>query len=282
MEIISDPAQMRQMAQDWREAGQKIALVPTMGYFHEGHLALMRYGRDAADRLVVSLFVNPTQFGPQEDLARYPRDLERDSGLAREVGVDVLYTPPAEAMYPPGYQTYITVEELSRGLCGASRPGHFRGVATVVLKLLNQVQPHTAIFGEKDYQQLQVIRRLVADLNVPVQIEGRPIVREADGLAMSSRNTYLAPEERASALCLFRAIGAARELALSGTRSRNSILEAVRRIITTTPHTRIDYLALVHPDTLEEVETISPAARLALAVLVGRTRLIDNTLLSES
>ncbi|MDD2901446.1 MAG: pantoate--beta-alanine ligase [Syntrophales bacterium] len=282
MEIVSGLAQMRQISQDWRTQGQRIALVPTMGYFHEGHLSLMRYGREAADRLVVSLFVNPAQFGPHEDLATYPRDLERDSGMAREVGVDVLYTPEPAAMYPPGYQTYVTVEELSRGLCGASRPGHFRGVATVVLKLLNQVQPDVAVFGEKDYQQLQVIRRLVADLNVPVEIVGRPIVREADGLAMSSRNTYLSPEERAAALCLFRALKAARELALSGAKSRESILEAVKGIITATPHTDIDYLALVHPETLQEVNTIEKEARLALAVKVGKTRLIDNTLLSES
>jgi pantoate--beta-alanine ligase len=253
-----------------------------MGYFHEGHLSLMRYGREAADRLVVSLFVNPAQFGPNEDLARYPRDLERDAGLAREVGVDALYTPPVEAMYPSGYQTYVTVEGLSRGLCGASRPGHFRGVATVVLKLLHQVQPHLAVFGEKDYQQLQVVCRLVADLDVPVEIVGRPIVREADGLAMSSRNTYLSPEERTSALCLFRAIKAARELVLSGAKSRESVMEAVKGMITATPHTNIDYLALVHPDTLQEMDTIENEARLALAVWVGKTRLIDNTLLSES
>jgi len=282
MEIVSGLAQMRQISQDWRTQGQRIALVPTMGYFHDGHLSLMRYGREAAAKLVVSLFVNPAQFGPHEDLATYPRDLERDAGLARKVGVDVLYTPEPAAMYPPGYQTYVTVEELSRGLCGASRPGHFRGVATVVLKLLNQVQPDVAVFGEKDYQQLQVIRRLVADLNVPVEIVGRPIVREADGLAMSSRNTYLSPEERAAALCLFRALKAARELALSGAKSRESILEAVKGIITATPHTDIDYLALVHPETLQEVNTIEKEACLALAVKVGKTRLIDNTLLSES
>lgn len=282
MEIIGSPAQMHGQAQDWRSQGAIIALVPTMGYFHEGHLSLMRYGREAADKLAVSLFVNPAQFGPNEDLARYPRDLERDAAMAREVGVDVLYTPPAEAMYPQGYQTYVTVEGLSRGLCGASRPGHFRGVATVVLKLLNQVQPHLAVFGEKDYQQLQVIRRLAADLDVPVEIVGRPIVREADGLAMSSRNTYLSPEERAAALCLFRAIRAARELVLSGAKSRASILEAVQGIITATPHTNIDYLALVHPDTLQEMDTIEDEARLALAVWVGKTRLLDNTLLSES
>jgi len=282
MEIRSDPAQMRQQAQDWRAAGNTVALVPTMGYFHEGHLSLMRYGREVADKLVVSLFVNPTQFGPNEDLGRYPRDLERDAGLAREVGVDVLYTPPAEAMYPPGYQTFVTVEELSRGLCGASRPGHFRGVATVVLKLLNQVQPHLAIFGEKDYQQLQVIRRLAADLDVPVEIVGRPIVREADGLAMSSRNTYLSPEERASALCLFRAIRAARRLVSACKDTREEVLAVVRQIISQEPFTRMDYLALVDPETLEEVQKLKGSARLLLAVWVGNTRLIDNAMLVES
>ena len=282
MEIVKDPVQMGRLAKEWRVRGEKIALVPTMGYFHEGHLSLMRYGREAAAHLVVSLFVNPTQFGPNEDLARYPRDLKRDAALAQEVGVDVLFTPPAAAMYPEGYQTYVTVEELSRGLCGASRPGHFRGVATVVLKLLNQVQPDLAVFGEKDYQQLQVIRRLVADLDVPVEIIGRPIVREGDGLAMSSRNTYLSPEERDAALCLFRALKAARELVLSGAKSRENIMEAVMGIITATPHTKIDYVALVHPDTLQEIDIIDNEARLALAVWVGKTRLIDNTLLAES
>jgi pantoate--beta-alanine ligase len=253
-----------------------------MGYFHRGHLSLMEYGRILGGPLVVSLFVNPTQFGPQEDFGRYPRDLERDAALAREVGVDVLYTPDAARMYPDGYQTFVTVEELSRGLCGASRPGHFKGVATVVLKLLNQVTPHTAIFGEKDYQQLAVIRRMAADLDLPVDVVGRPIVREPDGLAMSSRNTYLSPEERAAALCLYRALVAARELVLSGARSRQSILEAVRQIITSTPHTDLDYAALVHPESLQEVDAIEGAARLLLAVKVGRTRLIDNALLSET
>jgi pantoate--beta-alanine ligase len=187
-----------------------------------------------------------------------------------------------EAMYPQGFQTLVTVEELSRPLCGASRPGHFRGVATVVLKLLLQVHPHLAVFGEKDYQQLQVIRRLARDLNVDVEIVGRPIVREADGLAMSSRNTYLSKEERGAALCLFRAIRAARELVLSGAKSRETILEAVTGMISATPHTRIEYLALVHPETLREVDSVENDARLALAIWVGKTRLIDNTLLSES
>jgi pantoate--beta-alanine ligase len=282
MQLVSNPGEMQQLTRQWRGAGLKVALVPTMGYFHQGHLSLMEYGKTAADRLVVSLFVNPTQFGPQEDFGRYPRDLERDADLARKVGVDVLYTPAAADMYPPGYQTFVDVEELTRGLCGASRPGHFRGVATVVLKLFNQVQPHTAIFGEKDYQQLTVIRRMAADLDVPVEVVGRPIVREPDGLALSSRNTYLSQEERASALCLFRALRAARELVLSGAKSRESVLEAVRQIITSTPQTRIDYVALVDPDTLEEVDPIQGEARLLLAAWVGPTRLIDNTLLSET
>jgi pantoate--beta-alanine ligase len=282
MEIISDLTEIQGLTAEWREQGLKIILVPTMGYFHQGHLSLMEYGKTAGDKQVVSLFVNPAQFGPNEDLARYPRDLERDAALAREVGVDVLYTPAPAAMYPPGYQTYVEVEFLSQGLCGASRPGHFRGVATVVLKLFNQVQPHTAVFGEKDYQQLAVIKRLVADLDLPVEVVGRPIVREPDGLAMSSRNTYLSPEERAAALCLYRSLIAARELVVSGARNRDNILEAVRQMIMSTPHTRIDYLALVDPETLREVETIKDEARLLLAVWVGNTRLIDNTLLAES
>jgi pantoate--beta-alanine ligase len=282
MEIISDPQDMQGLVREWRGQGLKIVLVPTMGFFHQGHVSLMDYGRNHGDRLVVSLFVNPTQFGPTEDLARYPRDLDRDGRLAREAGVDILYTPAAAAMYPPGYQTFVSVERLSQGLCGASRPGHFQGVATVVLKLLNQVTPEVAVFGEKDYQQLQVVKQMVADLDVPTEIVGRPIVREPDGLALSSRNTYLNPEERAAALCLYRGISAARELAVSGAKRRDHITEAVRQIITATPHTSIDYVALVNPQTLQEVDTLEGEARLLLAVWINKTRLIDNTLLSES
>ncbi len=282
MEISSDPREVRARVAEWRGAGRKIALVPTMGYFHRGHLSLMEYGKTAGDRLVVSLFVNPAQFGPNEDLARYPRDLERDAALANDAGVDVLYTPEAAAMYPPGYQTFVSVEQLSQGLCGASRPGHFRGVATVVLKLFNQVQPGIAVFGEKDYQQLAVIKQMAADLDLPLEVAGRPIVREPDGLALSSRNTYLNKNERAAALCLYRSLIAARELVVAGAKHRDNILEAVRQMIGSTPHTRIDYLALVDPATLREVETITGEARLLLAVWVGNTRLLDNTLLSES
>jgi pantoate--beta-alanine ligase len=282
MEIVSHPREMQARAGAWRAQGLRIVLVPTMGYFHQGHLSLMEHGKTLGDKLVVSLFVNPTQFGPAEDLARYPRDLKRDTALAAEVGVDVLYTPAAEDMYAPGYETYVEVEKLEKGLCGASRPGHFKGVATVVLKLFNQVQPHMAVFGEKDYQQLQVIKRMVGDLDLPVTVVGRPIVREPDGLAMSSRNTYLSPEERKAALCLNRGLQAARKLTSSGEKSREKVLGVVQQIITQTPHTRIDYLALVHPETLEAVDTIRGEARLALAVWVGRTRLIDNIQLLES
>lgn len=282
MEIISEPRDMAGLAREWRGQGLKVVLVPTMGFFHRGHVSLMDYGRTQGDRLVVSLFVNPAQFGPAEDLARYPRDLDRDARLAREAGVDILYTPEAASMYPPGYQTSVTVAQLSQGLCGASRPGHFQGVATVVLKLLHQVSPQVAVFGEKDYQQLQVVKQMVADLDVPAEIVGRPIVREPDGLALSSRNTYLNPAERAAALCLYRGLLAARELAVSGAKSRDQILAAVRQIITATPHASLDYVALVHPQTLQEVEALEGEARLLLAVWINKTRLIDNTLLSES
>jgi pantoate--beta-alanine ligase len=282
MEIISEPRDMQFLTRQWRGQEQKVVLVPTMGFFHQGHVSLMDYGRTIGDKLVVSLFVNPAQFGPQEDLGRYPRDLERDARLAREAGVDCLYTPEAAAMYPPGYQTYVEVEQLSQGLCGAVRAGHFKGVATVVLKLLHQVAPQVAVFGEKDYQQLQVVKRMVADLDVPAEIVGLPIVREPDGLAMSSRNTYLNPEARAAALCLYRGIQAARELVAAGENSREKIVAGVKEIIARTPFTRIDYVALVEPETLQEVEAIQGEARLLLAVWVNETRLIDNTLLSES
>jgi pantoate--beta-alanine ligase len=282
MDIVADPREMQERARRWREQGLVIAFVPTMGYFHQGHLSLMDYGRKVGDTLVVSLFVNPTQFGPSEDLDRYPRDLERDAGMAEDMGVDVLFAPSVEQMYPAGYQTFVAVDKVSQGLCGATRPGHFMGVATVVLKLFNLVMPHTAIFGEKDYQQLAVIKRLASDLNLPVEVVGRPIVREDDGLALSSRNTYLSPEERRSALCLYRALQAARRLVSSCKSNRDEILATVKQIISQTPHTRIDYAALVDPETLEEVETVQGAARLALAVWVGNTRLIDNSLLVES
>ncbi len=281
MEIIDQPREIQEKAGIWRAQGLKIVLVPTMGYFHQGHLSLMEYGRQLGGRVVVSLFVNPTQFGPNEDYQHYPRDLVRDAGMAEKVGVDVLFAPIDRKMYLPGYQTIVMVEQLSRGLCGASRPGHFQGVATIVLKLFLLVNPHVAVFGEKDFQQLAIIRRMAVDLNLPIEVVGRPIIRELDGLAMSSRNSYLTPPERSSALCLYRSLLAARELVAAGERSAKKILATVREIIEPTPYTRIDYLAVVDPETLKEVDRLDGAARLMLAVWVGKTRLIDNTLLEE-
>lgn len=282
MEIIRTPAEMTAWADRALAAGQTISLVPTMGFFHEGHLCLMRKAKERADRTVVSLFVNPIQFGANEDLGRYPRDFTRDCQLAEGEGVAVLFAPKPQSMYPLEASTRVIVSGLTDGLCGASRPGHFAGVTTVVAKLFHLIKPHCAVFGRKDFQQLAVIERMVADLNWDVEIIGHPIVREADGLAMSSRNTYLSPEERAAALCLYRALLAARELVAQGARSREDILAAVRQIINAATGARIDYVALVDPTTLEEVEAIRGEARLLLAVWINNTRLIDNTLLSES
>ncbi len=263
----------------WRGRGDKIVLVPTMGYFHQGHLSLMEYGRSRGEHLVVSIFVNPSQFGPHEDLDRYPRDFQRDCDLAQGVGVDVIFAPEAARMYPEGFQTYVTVGEVTKGLCGASRPVHFRGVATVVLKLFNLVQPHAAIFGEKDYQQLITVQRLTADLNLPVEVVGRPLVREADGLAMSSRNVFLSSEERRSARTLSQALFKARELAATGERSRQNLFAEIKPIFQGNPPITLDYLALIDSQTLEEIDEIHQQARLAVAARVGRTRLIDNILL---
>jgi pantoate--beta-alanine ligase len=228
---------------------------------------------------VVSIFVNPTQFAPQEDLAQYPRNFEGDCALARNVGVDLIFAPEAGQMYPDRYQTFVTVEKVTQGLCGASRPTHFRGVATVVLKLFNLVQPQVAVFGEKDYQQLITLKRLATDLNLPVEVVGRPLVREADGLALSSRNVYLSPEERRAALRLSQALFKARNLVAEGERSRQNLFKAITPMFTSDPPIRIDYLVLVDNQSLEELTEIQGQARLAIAAWVGRTRLIDNILL---
>ncbi len=270
---------MTQISLKWRKEGQKIAFVPTMGYFHEGHLSLIRLARKKGDRLVVSVFVNPTQFGPQEDFEKYPRDKKRDIELAKKEGVDVLFCPSKEEMYPPEYQTYVEVTELSRPLCGESRPGHFRGVATVVLKLFNIIRPHLAVFGEKDYQQLLVIKKMVQDLNLLVEIVSHPIVREIDGLAMSSRNVYLSSEERKSALSLFKSLKLAQELVKKGERNSDKIRKTVRDFILSHPYTKIDYIELRDPKNLIEKKEISGPTLLALAVFVGQTRLIDNIIL---
>ena len=270
---------MQSLANSFREKGYKICLVPTMGYFHEAHLSLMRLGKRLCDKLVVSVFVNPIQFGPSEDFERYPRDLERDKNLAREAGVDVLFAPCAQEMYPEGFQTYVEVMELSKPLCEASRPGHFRGVATVVLKLFNIVKPHVAVFGLKDYQQYLVIKRMVKDLNLGIEIVGHPIVREPDGLAMSSRNVYLSSEERRSALCLYKSILRAKELLSRGVRNVNDLKKEIVKLISSYPYTKIDYVEFRDPETLEPVEEVSAPTLLALAVYVGSARLIDNAIL---
>src|SRR3954468_23647728 len=218
---------MRARSESWRAAGKRIAFVPTMGYLHAGHVSLLDEGRRRGDRLVLSIFVNPTQFGPSEDLARYPRDLPGDLAKAAGAGTDVAYVPEARDVYPPGYQTYVEVRELEKGLCGDLRPGHFVGVATVVCKLFNVVRPHVALFGEKDYQQLAVIRRMARDLDMGVEVAGLPIVREPDGLAMSSRNAYLSPEERQRALALSRGLFAARARVEAGERDGAAVVAAV-------------------------------------------------------
>lgn len=279
MQVIKDLQEMQNLALEWRARRGRIVLVPTMGFFHQGHLSLMEYGRTRGDHLVVSIFVNPTQFGPQEDLNRYPRNFERDCDLAGNAGVDIIFSPDAESMYPAGYQTFVRVTEVTKGLCGAFRPNHFEGVATVVLKLFNLVQPHVAVFGEKDLQQLITVQRLAADLNVPLEIVGRPLVREPDGLALSSRNVYLKPEERVSALKISQALFKARELTASGERSRDNLFAFLEPTLTNDPRIKMDYLALVDDQTLQEITEIRGRARLAVAAWVGRTRLIDNILL---
>ncbi len=276
MRIIEGISEMQQQADAWRGKGKRIAFVPTMGYLHDGHLTLMRAARERGDVVVISIFVNKTQFGPGEDFQRYPRNLERDLALAAQVGVDVVFTPSSEEMYPQGYQSYVEVTEVTKPLCGASRPGHFRGVSTVVAKLFNIVKPHVAVFGEKDFQQQLTIRRMVQDLHMDVEILTHPIVREADGLAMSSRNTYLSPDERKTALSLSRSLAEAQRLVDSGLLHAETLLGKVREIIEGGEGVRIDYAKLCRPDTLEEVSSIEAPTLLALAVFVGKTRLIDN------
>lgn len=282
MEIITSTKQMRDWSRSQGAAAKTIALVPTMGYFHAGHLSLMRMAGELADLVVVSLFVNPIQFGPGEDLARYPRNLERDRELAAGSGVDVLFVPTAPAMYPEPPETRITVARLGAGLCGRFRPGHFDGVCTVVGKLFNIVNPDLAVFGRKDFQQLAVIRKMTADLNWGVEIVAHPIVRESDGLAMSSRNCYLSGPERVAATCLYRAIVKARELAAAGEGEVARLLAEVEKIITVHDNVRIEYAEIVEATSLEPQLRVGPDSLLALAVRVGATRLIDNALLLES
>jgi pantoate--beta-alanine ligase len=281
MRIIEKIAEMRQWSEAERRTGRRIAFVPTMGFLHSGHLCLVRDARARGERLVVSIFVNPRQFGPGEDFAGYPRDFTRDRELLENESVDVLFHPSVEEMYPRGAQTHVEVERLSLPLCGALRPGHFRGVATVVTKLFNIVLPHLAVFGEKDYQQLQVIRRLARDLSLGLEIIGHPIVREADGLAMSSRNAYLTGAERAAALCLSRALCKAERVFKRGETSAQGIVQIALGVLQKEPLAAIEYIKLCDAETLDEIEQIAGPAVLALAVRIGKARLIDNRVLDH-
>jgi pantoate--beta-alanine ligase len=283
VEVIRAIAMARKVCDAARSAGQTVGFVPTMGAFHEGHASLMRRARDERDHVVVSIFVNPLQFGPGEDLSRYPRDEDRDLSIAGQLGVDVVFAPSVEEMYPTG-QPEVTVDPgpLGERLEGAARPGHFRGVATVVAKLFDVVGPSTAYFGEKDAQQLAVIRRMVRDLSLPVVVEGCPTVREPDGLATSSRNAYLSPEQREAAGCLFLALSEAAQMARGGERDAATVVAAMAREIGATPEARIDYAAVVDDETFDEVSTIAGPARALVAARFGETRLIDNLLLPVS
>lgn len=277
MEICRTPKAMRDAAARMRAEGHSIALVPTMGYLHEGHLSLVRIARRRAERVVASLFVNPTQFGPGEDLHAYPRNFERDRALCEEEGVDALFAPGPGAMYAPDHSVYVVEDSLSKGLCGESRPGHFRGVLTVVLKLFNLVAPDVAVFGEKDAQQLRLIRRMARDLDVPVDIAGGPIVREADGVAMSSRNANLSPEARAQAPALNRALNAAREAARAGETRVDALRRRMEADLAAAPLGELDYLEFVDDETLEPAgERLRGRILIALAVRFPGARLIDN------
>jgi pantoate--beta-alanine ligase len=275
-------AGMKAAAAELRARGRSIGLVPTMGYLHEGHLSLVRECRKRADVTVVSIFVNPLQFGPQEDFRRYPRDPERDASLLEKEGVDILFLPADGDMYPEGYRTSVEVAGLQDKLCGRLRPGHFKGVATVVLKLFNIVRPDYAFFGQKDAQQVVVLRRMAKDLNMDVEIRALPIIREPDGLAMSSRNTYLSAEERRAALVLSRSLEEARRTFEKGERAASLIRQRLLRAIASEPLAKMDYAEVVDPSSLEPVERIEGRALVALAVSIGKTRLIDNTILDST
>lgn len=281
MKVIQTVKTMQAFSKALRLKGKRIAFVPTMGYFHEGHLHLMKEAKKMADCVVVSIYVNPTQFGPKEDFSKYPRDLERDLSMAQRVGVDVVFYPSDREMYPAQYQTYVDVENVTQNLCGMSRPGHFRGVTTVCNKLFHIVQPHIAVFGKKDFQQFITIKRMVEDLNMDLRIVGLPTVREKDGLAMSSRNQYLKRNERQSALALSKALKSAEKLYRGGERKASVIIGAAEKLISKAPFTTIDYIKICDTKTLKDVDKIKTKAVMALAVKVGATRLIDNHVFGE-
>ncbi len=280
MNTVRKIKEMKSVVRDVRSLGKSVGLVPTMGYLHEGHLSLVQASLQSTDCTVVSIFVNPAQFGPKEDFKEYPRDLARDSQLLEKLGVDLLFCPDYTEMYPPDYKTYIEVESLQDKLCGPSRPGHFRGVCTVVLKLFNIVQPDVAFFGQKDTQQAIILKRMVSDLNLDVRVEVMPTVREEDGLALSSRNVYLDPEQRQSALCLSRSLNEAAGMIRSGERRTDPLMDRMREIIDREDLAKLDYIAIVDTGSLEPLKEIKKEALIALAVFFGSVRLIDNMMVS--
>ncbi len=273
---------MQSVSEAFRKEGQRISLVPTMGYLHEGHLALVKKARAIADVVVVSIFVNPIQFGPKEDLAKYPRDFDRDRELLTREKTDIIFFPDVAEMYPDGYSTYVEVKKLGDHLCGLKREGHFLGVATVVAKLFNAVKPHFAVFGQKDYQQLKIIERMVRDLNMDLEVVGYPTVREHDGLAMSSRNTYLGEAERKEALLIHSAMEKVETMFLGGERKSEVLKAEARRVLGSKGSIEIEYVDICDAETLDDLERIDGRALLAVAARVGKTRLIDNTILTES
>jgi pantoate--beta-alanine ligase len=279
LKIYTSIDEMRSASRAARQSGRRLGLVPTMGALHEGHLSLVRAARSSAEIVAASIFVNPTQFGPNEDLAKYPRSFERDRDLLQSEGVELLFAPYVEEMYPAGAVTWVTVEELSNKLDGRSRPGHFRGVTTVVSKLFHIVEPDVAFFGQKDAAQVAIIRRMVRDLNLPVHITVCPIVREPDGLAMSSRNAYLDPEQRKEALVLQRSLLVVQQLIEQGENSADNLIVAGRQEFADKPSVRLDYFEIVNPDTLDPIQAIEDHALIAVAAYVGSTRLIDNLLI---
>ncbi len=281
MKVIENVQELRRVTQDLKAYGVRLGFVPTMGALHEGHLSLVRRAAQENDRVVVSIYVNPAQFGPGEDLDRYPRDLEGDLEKLKEAGADLVFLPDDAMMYPEGFATWVDLPELSETLCGVSRPGHFRGVATVVARLLNMVQPDRMYLGQKDGQQAVILRNMVRDLAFPVRVVVCPTVREDDGLAMSSRNRYLSPGERESALVLNRILGTAQDLFSAGVTDPEEILSRLREEIFSTPHMKLIYLELADPQTLKPVDRIRPGTMLAVAAMAGETRLIDNTILGE-
>ncbi|MEK6732324.1 MAG: pantoate--beta-alanine ligase [Candidatus Omnitrophota bacterium] len=280
MKVYRSISSLTKKIQEIKKQGKAIGLVPTMGFLHEGHMSLIRRARKDTDCVIVSIFVNPAQFGPKEDFRKYPRDMKKDLELCEKEAADIIFAPEAREMYPEGFATYVKVERITDTLCGASRPGHFRGVATVVAKLFNITMPDIAYFGQKDGQQAAVIRRMAKDLDMPVKIKVEPIVREKDGLAMSSRNVYLNPEERVQALCIYKSLKLAQRLFNKGERDSKEIIKRMSQLINENRKADIDYVSIVDTEELRDMKRISGQAMVTVAVRIGNTRLIDNIILN--